>query len=206
MTDAPKLAPCPFCGGEAKFTYFNGGWPDHCFNVECADWKCPSRSGGRASKKAAAELWNTRTPSPTYAAGWEAGRRAAAERAQQVADVGVDADTPEYEDGFDSGACTCASAILALTAPVGEGWRPIETAPRDGTKFDAWCVTPGGSNGVRIPDVQMRGDGSGFGFIAHLPNGVSWQYLDARQRDEQIFPAWEPTHWMPLPPAPQEGE
>lgn len=33
MTDAPKLKPCPFCGGEAKFTYHNGGWPDACHDM-----------------------------------------------------------------------------------------------------------------------------------------------------------------------------
>ena len=78
MTD---LLPCPFCGGEAKFTYHNGSWPDHCYNVECADWKCPSRSGGRSSEAYAAELWNTRSDAAVKAA-----RREALEEAAKVAD------------------------------------------------------------------------------------------------------------------------
>ena len=84
-------------------------------------------------------------------------------------------------------------------------WQPIETAPRDGRKFDAWCIRREGANvqhGVRIPDVQMRGDGSGFGFITHLHNGVMWNYLDARNRNEAIFPPWIPVFWTPLPDPP----
>lgn len=81
-------------------------------------------------------------------------------------------------------------------------WQPIETAPMDGTAFDAWCVPPSGGRGVRIPDVKMRGDMSGLGFIVHMPDGVAWSYLDARDK-APIFPAWTPTHWMrqPEPPA-----
>lgn len=83
-------------------------------------------------------------------------------------------------------------------------WRPAETAPTDGTHFDAWCVAPGCSysSGVRITDIKMRGDNSGFGFIVHLPRGdVYWQYLDARANDS-IYPEWIMTHWMPRPAGP----
>lgn len=87
-------------------------------------------------------------------------------------------------------------------APAPVGWRPIETAPTDSTKFDAWCVPPESPEmGVRFTDVQMRGDGSGFGYVVHTAKGVVWQYLDARDEGAG-FPAWIPTHWMPLPPAP----
>lgn len=84
-------------------------------------------------------------------------------------------------------------------------WQPFATAPQDGTRFDAWCVHPEtGGMGGRITDVQMRGDKSGFGFIVHLADGVSWQYLDAR--DGGIFPAWEATHWMARPDGPAREE
>lgn len=59
-TQSGELLPCPFCGAAAKSTYHNGGWPEHDYNVECGNWKCPSRSGGRASQGAAAALWNRR--------------------------------------------------------------------------------------------------------------------------------------------------
>lgn len=85
------------------------------------------------------------------------------------------------------------------------GWQPIETAPKDGTTFDAWCVARG-SRGVRITDVRMRGDKSGFGFIVHMRDGVAWNYLDARNRNEAIFPPWTPTHWMTIPDGPEQNE
>lgn len=82
-------------------------------------------------------------------------------------------------------------------------WQPIDTAPTDGTRFDCWCVDPDVSfGGCRMPDVQMRGDKSGFGFVIHTKDDVIWQYLDARDKDS-IYPEWMPTHWMhrPDPPA-----
>ena len=83
---------------------------------------------------------------------------------------------------------------------------PDNLPPEDGTKFDAWCAQPQYPNakGVRLPDVQMRGDGSGFGFIVHLVGATHWQYLDARKSSSPIFPAWEMTHWKPLDPPPDD--
>lgn len=85
------------------------------------------------------------------------------------------------------------------------GWRDIKDAPKDGTKFDAWCVHPehGVHIGVRFTDVQMRGDGSGFGYIAHFGDRTVWQYLDARDEGAG-FPAWNPIAWQPLPLPPAE--
>lgn len=113
--------------------------------------------------------------------------------------------TPRIQDAVDRYE-QWADYVMGASDADG-GWRDIETAPKDGTKFDAWCVWRG-CKGVRIPDVQMRGDGSGFGFLVHMRDGVAWQYLDARNRNEAIFPPWEPTHWMPLtaPPASERSE
>ncbi len=72
-------------------------------------------------------------------------------------------------------------------------WKPIETAPKDGTKIDLWY--PHGIG--RVIDSY-------------------WHSIQAWGRDEQI-PAdegdpteiafvtlgCEPTHWMPLPEPPQ---
>lgn len=80
-------------------------------------------------------------------------------------------------------------------------WQPIETAPKDGTKFDAWCVNPEtGGMGVRFADVQMRGDRSGFGLILHSKEGVHWEYIESCHG---IFPPWRITHWMPIPEPPK---
>lgn len=80
-------------------------------------------------------------------------------------------------------------------------WKSINTAPTDGTPFDAWCVAPNSPyTGVRIPCVKMRADGSGFGYILHGDRKAVWQYLDAREEDP--MPKWIPTHWMEIPRGP----
>jgi hypothetical protein len=67
-----------------------------------------------------------------------------------------------------------------------EGWRPIETAPRDGTPVLVY--------GWRDPAFR--------GVVARYPLGgshwvVTWNG-DALRGEEA------PTHWMPLPPSPAE--
>lgn len=67
-------------------------------------------------------------------------------------------------------------------------WRSIETAPKDGTKFDAWV--PSRFGGHRMTDLS-------FGWRGKL-----------RQDGELTkaeLPRW-PTHWMALPAPPSEGE
>lgn len=60
-------------------------------------------------------------------------------------------------------------------------WQPIETAPRDGTEVLVWDE-----------------DGPDF-FLGH------WD-LSFRSWLSDYFDEISPTHWMPLPPAPKEGE
>ena len=74
---------------------------------------------------------------------------------------------------------------LYLAAPPtaqAEGWRPISTAPRDGTEVLA--DTSGLGRVVVYWDDEKSQWGTGFG------------YLDRG----------EPTHWMPLPPLPTSAE
>ena len=53
-----KLKPCPFCGGEAKVSYFsvNAGYMANCNNADCFVY--PSVWG--VSAEQATERWNTR--------------------------------------------------------------------------------------------------------------------------------------------------
>jgi len=69
-------------------------------------------------------------------------------------------------------------------------WQPIETAPKDGTRFDAW------TREGRVPDVwwdAQRGEWVEWGLLEF--GGVG-----ARR------PLWPPTHWMPIPEGPKDDE
>lgn len=57
-------------------------------------------------------------------------------------------------------------------------WRPIETAPRDGTEILCWC--PGIGERVLCFDAGC------------------WVLAGGDYAND-----YEPTHWMPLPPAPE---
>ena len=74
-----------------------------------------------------------------------------------------------------------ATALLRARENA-DGWRPIETAPKDGTLILAW-----------VPDGRMmiwRAD-----LLAHG--------LSARTPEHLKFPA---THWRPLPAPPEKKE
>jgi len=76
------------------------------------------------------------------------------------------------EPAMPVGPCDCGAG----------NWMPIETAPKDGTRFLAYCAK-GGWQAV------LWNDG-----------GSSWQGRPywSSDRDEMT-----PTHWMPLPEPPQ---
>lgn len=66
-------------------------------------------------------------------------------------------------------------------------WKPIETAPKDGTRFLA--VDDTGRMVVTL-----------WGKVSHVPI-YFWLLMDVPIDPEDID-MWEPTHWMPLPPPP----
>lgn len=80
----------------------------------------------------------------------------------------------------------------ALLEPVGEGWQPIETAPKDGT-----LVVLGAPNGVwlgkYLPIYQ-----SGF-----RPENL-WSSM-MLNHDHMAERYTRPTHWMPLPASPKSN-
>ena len=77
------------------------------------------------------------------------------------------------------------AAIAAYQAEVGEGWQPIESAPKDGTSILIFC-------GFSIVGSWVT-DG------ARVKNGWS----DDKQGINPIFMA---THWQPLPEPPKASK
>lgn len=64
----------------------------------------------------------------------------------------------------------------ALDAPASSGWRPIESAPKDGSEFVVYCP-------------------SAYG-LKHMASLCAWHDAAGFCVDELR----EPTHWQPLPP------
>lgn len=86
----------------------------------------------------------------------------------------------------------------APAAPAGmvEGWQPISTAPKDGTKVDLWIVDQDGE-GWRMPDAAWHGE------------WIDNQIYESGpcERSDKNTVTGEPyferaTHWMPVPTAP----
>jgi hypothetical protein len=82
-----------------------------------------------------------------------------------------------------------ARALLALSSAAGafpfDPWRPISTAPKDGTMVDLWCRSPGISAGPdRIPDCWFA-----FG---------QWRTHDP-DADEGYARVYNVKFWMPRP-------
>lgn len=83
-----------------------------------------------------------------------------------------------------------------------DAWRPIETAPKDGTVIDAWAVSPFSRLGYRLVDVK-------WGHYDWHPLSAPDCWLNLRRDDDEPWrDRWQPveevelTHWMPLPPPP----
>ena len=73
-------------------------------------------------------------------------------------------------------------------------WQPIETAPKDGTEFQAWVVLKDRTaGGFWEPKCRFNEHGAFeiFGRVDYDEDG--WD----------CFLHLEPTHWMPLPEPPK---
>lgn len=79
-----------------------------------------------------------------------------------------------------------AAMEAALTAALSAGWRPIESAPKDGTKI--LIFEPEGE----IAIVSYVGAASYGDFPWKIWGGYSSYRIDV------------PTRWQPLPPPPEE--
>lgn len=94
------------------------------------------------------------------------------------------------KDLIDLGARAVTEAILAELGKQGAGWRPIETAPKDGTKIDLWVYWPEHGESRRATNAYWHEDRLDWWIDGYCVN----QYAHCPKI----------THWMPLPPAPGE--
>lgn len=81
--------------------------------------------------------------------------------------------------------CADAGSLPALA-----GWQPIETAPKDGTVILA-CDEWGGMFVVKWTACGPKGQ---------------WDLTEVGSYATDAWPSSDPTHWMPLPPPPVQGE
>jgi hypothetical protein len=99
------------------------------------------------------------------------------------------------------------AALSRLEAQQAEGWQPIETAPRDGSKIDLLFVKP---RGRTIDCFWFEGsihpDG---GWFWRTPTwGEKGDLLPENEWHLHCYPNNMPTHWRfpPAPPPPAKGE
>lgn len=79
-----------------------------------------------------------------------------------------------------------------------QGWQPIETAPKDGTRILVWS-----DELYQKPYIAWYGEDSGF---HELPPGYEWLTGDGDSNSYgYYYTPCKPTHWMPLPDAPYVG-
>ena len=102
--------------------------------------------------------------------------------------------------------CTATTGPAAECPWCGDGWQPIETAPKgvehNGKKAMSWMMLswPDGEGGYHVESGMRVGDQ----FFA-APTFYSGGPFDGKQytlRDVEVFP----THWMPRPAAPGSAE
>ena len=78
---------------------------------------------------------------------------------------------------------------LTACEEAGQGWQPIETAPRDGTPFLGW------DGGVAL-----------VAWVVTAWGRRGWSAGNIDSAPEEDYEDWlEPTHWQPLPAAPAQA-
>ena len=72
-------------------------------------------------------------------------------------------------------------------------WMPIETAPTDGSEFQAWVINDDNGFGFWEPKCRFNKDGA----------FEMWGRVDYDIDGWAVHYPYTATHWMPLPPPPE---
>jgi hypothetical protein len=106
-----------------------------------------------------------------------------------------------HSDGFDQSVCALKHAFLAGIGHA-RAWRPIETAPKDGTDiivgFDVatqWVIHMAYWSGPENSDWQDMVD---LGSCTDEDIGW-WSYVRGSVSRELLNGHRTPTHWIPMP-------
>ncbi len=97
-------------------------------------------------------------------------------------------------------------ALESASPAEPSGWRPIESAPKDGTPFIGLGPVPrDGDTEARETRWQFYGEGSLMKAAFDRGEGPSGQWRWSEPIHNWAS-GWKPTHWMPLPlPPTSEG-
>ena len=89
-------------------------------------------------------------------------------------------------------------AEAAINAALAAMWQPIETAPRDGTEFQARIPGHGQDNVIAWDDNFEC-----WAFTRDQEPPDCWTDGYCWESNEDLQSSVKPTHWMPLPPTPE---
>lgn len=180
LTKQSELKNCPFCGSEGHTLLQGFRYAD-----DCPDRKEPAVMCPTCEARAPVKAWNTRPAS--------AGVREALDIAISALEFvrdgyeRTDIKHVDYRVNVYVVASDALDRISALSdhgvQESGGSWRPIESAPRDGTGIL-----------VKLPDSDMP-------HTAKFWRGswtVAWDHSELKGWDA-------PTHWMPIPELPSDS-
>lgn len=113
--------------------------------------------------------------------------------------AGCGADGPwEYEKDDEHTLADAAWNRRTPPAAVPDGWHPIETAPKDGTRV--LLLTLEGHISVGAWKTPSNGP-----WVGVINNGPAYRVWDLGDVIEYRLADLNPTHWQPLPAAPTEA-
>ena len=209
-----ELKSCPFCGGEAYLDQ-HGTTRQSCV-ISCHTCGCMLETNEEGAN--CGDQWNRRASAP--AADQEAYEQEClnmtaegikywkdkyealvAASAPAAGSVPSDHDIEMLATGFAiqhrNGLLKFARALLAQYGSP--AWQPIETAPK-GVNGISFMGLAWGPDDDRSTGAGMQIDGKFYAAGTFFCAGSKEKPFEIRECEVK------PTHWMPLPPAPQEGK